>query len=618
LARTGIFCLLPAVITLSKLVYSCLWEFFSIATFLIGAIVPFAWLARMTLADLGPGSKGFKTFPSAINSMFVAGVSDEFVAVFLESYTQYRWVGIIWLLFLVIVHVLLLSLVLDTLVAAYMLFSEKHAEDIAVRKVGGMLTVFQVLTDCTSPGEFSATAEMAVTQAGFLDFIKEYTASAKIFPIDVQQANFMFKAIDMDDSGHIDLEEFCGVCRVIQYKYWCTRQFSFIKDRFPAFWKSASFMRFRQFVQGQGAVIAGDGDFLVKADIDDSDGEGQLNSSSIDEPSGLEGVMNVVLLMNLALVIVETIFDLNQSPEPPCFEWLELAFSFIYLVEVGAKLAVVSFKEYWSCSSNQFDFLSTMLLLCTSLLESLLPDDVSTYANMLRLLRLFRVVKQLKKLDSVQFMVKTITKLLQTASEMVTMLGVVVFFFTMLSVQTLGGELYEDNKKLEETEYLEGHMMVLNCNDVPMAFGVWVVMLLQEYQPAFPDAVAKVAPWHCMWLIFPIFYVVAVSIVFELVKAFTIEVFIVLFNERMKGNSIRKHKDSFQLCLSGFKEALQAKGLSLHFQYESLGEAQKEMQAAFEELAEHAKALPTSRERLASMLKMAEGGPSHGHGHGHH
>lgn len=39
------------------------------------------------------------------------------------------------------------------------------------------------------------------------------------------------------------------------------------------------------------------------------------------------------------------------------------------------------------------------------------------------------------------------------------------------SCQLFGGELYENNERLEGTEYMEKHMFVLNFNDIPSAFG---------------------------------------------------------------------------------------------------------------------------------------------------
>lgn len=573
LARAGYLCLLPAVTKLVSCVVACLWDMVSVAVFLVGVILFFAWIAVTIFKDLNVGNEGFNTFRKSLNSMFIAGVSDEFVAVFLKSYTYYRWVGILWLVFLVIVHVLLLSLVLDTLCAAYMNYSEHNAEAMASRKLKGIAKAFETLSIA------SGTDGATVTKPYFLAFVEEFGKSPRMWKIPIDQAVVMWDAIDADGSGGIEKSEFSGIVGLIQYDFWTTTQDSFVKTSFPDLWENAVYKKFRAFV--------GSGD-----DEDD-----------ITNGMKFDGVMNLVLLANLGLVVCETYCDLHKWPEPPWMDLMELIFSFVYLGELGVKLCVISFEEYWSFVSNKFDFFTTWLLLGTSIAERLFASGISTYANMLRLLRLLRVVKNLKNLETVQFMIDTVSKLVLSAKDMLTLLGVVVFFFTMASVQAFGGDLYEGNEALEGTEYLEKHMLVLNFNDVPSAFGCWVVMLLCEYEPNFPEAVSKTSaiPWS--WMIFPIFYVCGVSIVFELVKAFTIEVFMSLKNrwveqqKRMKQTNAT-HEDD----MVAFVKAFETTGKKLH--YRIRGDPSQ-----LEQIKE-------AQEKLEMEGEGSHGGSGHGHGHG--
>lgn len=234
------------------------------------------------------------------------------------------------------------------------------------------------------------------------------------------------------------------------------------------------------------------------------------------------------------------------------------------------KISVYSFDEYWSSVSNQFDFFTTWLLLSTAVAERLFASGISTYANMLRLLRLVRVVKNLKNLESVQFMTDTVFKLVMASKDMITLLGVVVFFFCAFSVQAFGGDLYENNDQLEGTEYLEKHMFVLNFNDIPSAFGVWFVQLLCEYEPNFPEAVSRTSSFPFGWMMFPVFYVLGVSIVFELVKAFTIEVFMSL---KQRWNELKLREggqgdgaaEDLGLDMRSFTKAFEDKGEVLHY-----------------------------------------------------
>lgn len=576
-ARAGYLCLLPAVTKLVGCVLACLAEMVSVAVFLVGVILFFAWIAVTIFKDLDQGNEGFNTFRKSLNSMFIAGVSDEFVSVFLKSYTCYRWVGILWLIFLVIAHVLLLSLVLDTLCAAYMTYSEHNAEAMARRKLKGIANAFETLSIASGGGG------KEVNKKYFIAFVEEFGKSPRMSKIPSDQAVIMWDAIDADDSGGIEKEEFNAIVSLIQYDFWTTTKDSFVKTRYPALWESDDYKKFRAFV-GSG---------------DDDDDEDEVVSGW-----NFERVMNLVLVANLVLVVCETYCDLHKWEEPPWMDLMELIFSFVYLGELGVKLCVISFQEYRASVSNKFDFFTTWLLLGTSIAERLFASGLSTYANMLRLLRLLRVVKNLKNLETVQFMIDTVSKLVLSAKDMLTLLGVVVFFFTMASVQAFGGDLYEGNEALEGTEYLEKHMLVLNFNDMPSAFGCWVVMLLCEYEPNFPEAVSKTSaiPWS--WMMFPIFYVCGVSIVFELVKAFTIEVFMSLKNRWVQQQKKKKNLKSDATHddeILNFVKAFEKIGKKLHYrirgdpcQLEQIKEAQEKME----------------KEEM-------EGEAGHGGGHGH-
>lgn len=111
----------------------------------------------------------------------------------------------------------------------------------------------------------------------------------------------------------------------------------------------------------------------------------------------------------------------------------------------------------------------------------------------------------------------------------------------------MGWTVAHDNKRLEGTEYKENNWLVLNFNDSLSAFGAWVVMLLCEYVPKYAEAVFTVLdpPYNRTWLIFLVFYFCGVCIVFELVKAFTIEVFLGCWGDKQaqaKADAAEKKK----------------------------------------------------------------------------
>ncbi|CAK9013026.1 Two pore calcium channel protein 1B (Voltage-dependent calcium channel protein TPC1B) (NtTPC1B), partial [Durusdinium trenchii] len=247
-----------------------------------------------------------------------------------------------------------------------------------------------------------------------------------------------------------------------------------------------------------------------------------------------------------ALVLVEPLgtalssaYTLNNQEPPAWTGYVELVFSFVYLVEVAVKVKVRSWRIYWLSLPNRFDFFTTFLLLFSSLLpylpNSVLPFDLRHYANILRLLRLLRVIKQLKSLRSVQFLAGAVTKMVWAAGNILLMLGCVVFFFSTLGVNLFGGVLYKGNPGLEHTEYEEKHWFVFNFNDTPMAFALFFTQLLCEYVPTNAEALQKTSRYgDVAWLIFPLFYFLGVAIMFEILLAFSVEAYIELREENEK------------------------------------------------------------------------------------
>mmetsp|Transcript_59112 Transcript_59112/g.137640 ORF Transcript_59112/g.137640 Transcript_59112/m.137640 type:complete len:749 (+) Transcript_59112:128-2374(+) len=493
-SRTAYLCLQPEVGRLASCIYKVFFQLTSIATFYVVTVLFFAWIAATIFMDNTdtiygePANKGFDSFRSTVNTMFVAGSTEEFLYAFLPSYSSSRWSGLLWLTFLVVAKLLLLNLVLDTLVATYLESSEHQEEVTIMEKVKGIQGAFTTLSDATGEG-------MEVSKETFLEFAREFSKSPQMRPITAASADIVFAAVDADGSGKIDKREFCDICGVIEYDFWTTERDSIVK-KWTWFWNTGTFTWFRE------RVYTG----------------------------GFSTFMNYVLLLNLVSIIWESVWDLWGLAETALMENIEISFSLAYVVEVVLNLSVRSWGYYWSHRSNQFDFVVTWLLLASSLLDEFANTaagaDVKRYMNILRLLRLLRVLKQLKRVPAVQKMVQTISNLVTASKDITMLLGVVIFFFSSLGVQLWGGTLYVSNASLDETEYKEKHMFVLNFNDFSMAFGVWIVSLLCEYMPDISDAVSNASSIPGSWLVLVIFYVFGVSIVFELVKAFTIEVFV--------------------------------------------------------------------------------------------
>jgi two pore calcium channel protein len=524
--RSGLLMMLPSVRNLTRVAVNVIVDVSFIMVALAGAILMFAWVAVMIFNDEkdkenvngirdDPVNAGFENFGQAVYSMFLASVTEEsFIDRFLPTFTKYRISGLLWLVFLVIVHLLLLNLVLDTLVAGYASVSEERTRNSAKNQAAGVLKAFAEC-ESTSPdnGRLKEEAyEPTMKKEGFLQLLQELGKSPYLGTFNEKISLAFFDAVDSDTSGEIDQKEFIEICKVMNFEFQVTSYHSFLQ-RYPLVWESHLHTWFRDFY----------------------------------ERDRFDMVMNIVLCVNFLLIIYESWFDLTDRTEPWILGNVEFVFSIIYVLEMVAKLTVISWAQYWALSANKFDFWTTIILLLNSVLsvfpwvDKFLHFDFSKYANLLRVLRLLRVLKTVKRLEEVKFLAATIIKIVNLSRDIMTLLSVIIFIFSQVSVQLFGGLLYQGNPKLKGTEYEEKEWYVLNYNDLLMAFAVYFVSLLVEFEPVFAEVLGKIERTQFQWTITLFYYLAACAVVFELVQAFTIETFVELWNKHR--DSLKKQKE---------------------------------------------------------------------------
>jgi len=398
------------------------------------------------------------------------------VDILLPTYSTYPVSILLWVVYLVVTQVLLLNLVIDAFSAAYLKGSEKLAEGSAKTTAKGFLRVFHLIGDGDQ-----------VSKETFSKFVVELGKSPSMNAIPAEVADAIH-----DKLGGIRKHEFCHACSLLQNKIWVTSRDSFVK-------------------------------------------EGWLydKTTKPKDNSEFETFMSWMLLVNLVVVVAQSYFNLSSIKVPAFLELLNDIFTFSYVGEVALKLSVRSWANYWSSGANRFDFFTTWLLFGTGVLKYLpfssVKGEMAHYANIMRLLRLVRVVKQMRQYEGVQFMVRTITKMMRASGDILSLLGVVLFFFSTFGVNFFGGVLAEGDHRLKDTGYEKKHLFVFNFNDHIMAFATWFTQLLGEYEPDWADALYRTSAWgDYAWWVFPAFYLVGVAILFEILKAFTIELYLTL------------------------------------------------------------------------------------------
>jgi two pore calcium channel protein len=515
--RTGQIFLLPKVQHIFVQIFSkrVMLEFGSVAIFLVGTMVFFAWVAFTIFGNADGFSymdgeekvlanKGFTSVGDSLNTMFVGGVTGDFIDCFLPSFNVFRGSGLIWMVYLLLTQVLFKNLVMDTLISAYLNGKEEEEEIIVDCQIGGMTMAFEKLSE---DGE-------TISKSRFVAFTKVLGGIPRWHPISPELAEMIYDQFEPT----LNKTNFVNMCVLLQSEFVVTDFASpYLEDAKKVYGDIEEYV-------------------LVSEDPEHP-----------DDPSRFDKLMNRVLGLNLVMVVIESVYDLWEIPEPGILSVIEIAFSFVYLGEVLVKLMVVSFGEYWASVANRFDFFTTWLLLTTSMLKylpfSFIKADLAHYANIMRLLRLIRILKQLKRYPQVQFMLAVISRIAQCAGEVLMLMGTFFFFFCCLAVNMFGGLLYEGNPALEGSEYAEKHWYVLNFNDMFMAFMMWFVQILCEYVPNYSDSLQRTATAAGLWygwyspLIIGLFYITTAAIMYELLLAFTVDVFMAVKEEPEWRNS---------------------------------------------------------------------------------
>lgn len=193
-----------------------------------------------------------------------------------------------------------------------------------------------------------------------------------------------------------------------------------------------------------------------------------------------------------------------------------------------------------------------------------------------------------------QFMVSTVVRMVELAADILSVLGVCVFFFTTFSVNFFGGLLYKGNPALEGTDYAEKHWFVFNFNDVIMGFATWFTQLLCEFAPEWADALYRASSiGPIAWYIYPTFYVFGVAIMFEILQAFTIETYLALKEEAdgdLEESESEDEEEEFfdreNEVIEALQERLKEDNKSLHCKISLLPDLQKQIKKAYAEALE--------------------------------
>mmetsp|Transcript_60142 Transcript_60142/g.111529 ORF Transcript_60142/g.111529 Transcript_60142/m.111529 type:complete len:779 (+) Transcript_60142:60-2396(+) len=518
----------------------CVKNVAKIMSILMGVVFIFAWIAASIFDDVegndvygDPINAGFEDFGSSLYTAFLTSTASNYPDALVNSVVTSRAYLLLWFPY-ILLTVCLLSNVL--LAAVYGSFTssatEAATQNISMRNKS-VQQCWKLLMAMGHPVRDSHTGEKAVTLHEFQQVchvLQDFTD----LQFDITLAPVLFEALDSDDSGHLAYMEFQNMCEIMERRYTLTYRDSQFVEMLPT----------------------------LKRWCDNGEDGPDLGYEARYHGSPVHHFFQTVLALNSLFIVVESVYDFNDWKEPHFFELLDCFFSFIYLLEVGVKLLIWSWEEYWVHMTNRFDFITSIVLAISGicLLQSTLTTEALRNINMLRLVRL------LKALDNVPVFQETfdvIGSMILVCSDVLLLNVLVIGLWSAIGTQLFGGRLYDSNPLLKGSAYLDSHYEVFNFNDMGTSFLTLFYFVLTGWVDEVALAlVALTEPgsfsWYVTYGYLLSFYIFGFMLAFNVWTAFSIDVFCNLQDISKSG------RDEADLNLDDMRLQLASQGKCLH------------------------------------------------------
>jgi len=549
--RFGLAAALPWVQELLYSFWRVLAAVSQIGVFLMGTVVIFAWVAAMVFDDLDmndrygdPVNTGFETFSNSLYTSFAAMTTGNLPDAMVPSYAHRRSFIFLWMPFFVMAVCIFQQVVLAGVYAEY----QENATDVmkegSKKLVRGMDAAFGFMQE---PVHVKKNGKMqpVVRFETFTEVAGLLKGIVQGIHIDVNLIDLVYHALDRDDDGLLTRDEFQELTDVLQTNFKVTLRDGWVRQHHAGSCFGRCLCRIMDNRQ-EGS------DFGYKQRFDGS---------------VFDVFMNCVLGVNVAWIVFQSAIDLNDVAEPDFFEFIDIFFCFIYLLEVWLKLCYWSWGEYWTSMDNRFDFFTTMILAGSGLAYFTTDVDSSMlrFFNLLRLVRMLKALNNIRAYREIWFIIE---RMIGTCRNVLAMNFLVIYLWSAAGVQLFGGKLYKDNPVLQgkDLDYFDSHFQVYNFNDMLMAMVTLFFFTLTTWVDPIAIALTATAEqftmqWFLNWSHLLSFYVASPLLAFNVFTAFSIDVFC-----KLQEMDEADEPDMVAASLSDIQARLAERGLCLHIQ----------------------------------------------------
>ncbi|KAI0561323.1 Ion transport protein [Gracilaria domingensis] len=475
-------------------IYAVLNPFFDIVFIVAIFTLVFGWIVTLVFHEVPEADRYFGNLITGLYSAFTSLTTADWPMQIMAVLDVSRPSALLFLAFILIGVLMLLNVLLAVVYNAY----TGHMEELVIAKLRDRRNSLSLAYDVLI--EDDGIASLPDVKLLF----DELRKNKKHSHIDDEQAQFLFTALDSDQDDTINREEFLGIVDALQLKFVLELEnISPVERFFPTLYETEFWQRLSKYVRSNAFVY----------------------------------VMDVVMITNVAVVVFESTMDLREQDTPQSvlfFAGVEIAFSFLYILEMLLKTMSQGFDRYWRDYGNRFDFTVTWLLLGGAI-YTLLPytENDRTIVRYLVLLRCLRLFVLLAKLPRFRKLVQVFTILIPASAPLFSVFFLSLYVFAAAGVELFGGLIYASNPALDPVNsrlvdaYVGNDYWALNFNDMAAGWQMLFSSVIVAYMTEIAEAIAatsRFGQWT-KWF-FIIHFIINTLIVSNCVLAFVVDLFV--------------------------------------------------------------------------------------------
>eukprot|EP00397_Hematodinium_sp_SG-2012_P013502 GEMP01013712.1.p1 GENE.GEMP01013712.1~~GEMP01013712.1.p1 ORF type:complete len:712 (+),score=102.27 GEMP01013712.1:314-2449(+) len=458
------------------------------------------WILRMLAMDLRMErheAGDFDTLTGSIYELFIMWTTADVPNGFLPFFAKYRVTGLIIFPFLAATIFGLTNVCLALVYKGYHTQMHRRLTAFYQNRITGLTSAFVEICQYE--------VDQAMPPQTFANLIKILSGLPSITYTDRRCVAVLFCALDRDESGCLSLEEFCSFIEIMQYNLHIYARESWLM----------AFLHQYPCASGASAYLDKIRTFVTN--------------------DGIEPFMTTILCLNALLILFLSYVDLWGRQRPYWSDRVEFLFSVVYMLEIGLKLSIMRWKQYWNTRSNRFDFITSCVFFAAG--APVFPASARRYCSILRALRLLRL---LSRWDQMRFTCLLFVRIIAVSQDVLIFVFCVFYFYASVGVVIFGSVLDPKDPRIANSLYVQHGLVYVNFNDFIMAFCTLFSLMITDYIEELVDALSAVASSHGYpswfpYVYFTSWYVCSVILCFNILVAFCIDVLTTLATEEEAG-----------------------------------------------------------------------------------